>query len=170
MTAPQPPFRVDLATFLISEGRAAEADQEYRCACGKTRHASLFKDVRDQQALFTGQAFVCDVCVSDLERRELVAHECAMREWLASQGHLDAGELNLLRGRRDAALARTDWTQLQDNRERLGADAATSWDAYRSAVRSWFATARDTAVVGEFPEPPGDASPSTDTVSMEPET
>lgn len=168
MSAPTPPFRIDLATALIEAGRPDEAAQKYRCPCRRVLPAQVFVDVRDLVDVF-GTGFICSTCASDLRRTEQAAYEAALRDYEASQGQLCEEALNNLRGRRDVALARSDWTQLLDNRERLGPAASALWDAYRADVRAWFATARDTAVIGDFPDPPGDASPSSDTESMEPE-
>lgn len=153
--APSPPFRVDLDAWLIAEGREVEADTHYQCACGAVEHSKLFRDVRDRPDLFASP-FVCGTCASDLERQELIAFELAYRAWQASEGTLDGETLNGLRAQRDAALQRSDWTQLADNRDRLGPTAAAAWDVYRAAVRAWFATARDTGEVGPMPEPPSD--------------
>jgi hypothetical protein len=169
MTAPVPPFRIDLKTALIDAGRPEEADQVYRCLCRRRLPADTFVDVRDHIDRF-GTGFVCTTCASDLRRSEQSAYEVALREYEVAQGALCEEVLNDLRGRRDVALAKSDWTQLLDNRDRLGSAASALWDAYRAAVRAWFTTARDTAVIEDFPDPPGDASPSTETVSLEPET
>jgi len=168
MTEPTPPFRVDLATFLTEEGRSEQADARYSCECRRVVHASGFFDVRDRPDLFSRQ-FVCSTCCSTLRREEQAAYEVALREYQAAQGGLGEELLNDLRGRRDVALARSDWTQLLDNRVRIGGPTASLWDTYRAAVRDWFAVARDAGVIGDFPAPPGDASPSTDHVAMEPE-
>lgn len=153
--APTAPFRIDLDSWLIAEDRATEADTRYTCTCGRVQHSKLFVDVRDQPERFTAP-FVCDVCASALQREELVAHEAALRDYLAAQGQLDEETLNGLRAQRDVALQRSDWTQLADNRDRLGLPAAEAWDTYRADVRAWFATARDTGVIGPMPEAPTD--------------
>lgn len=160
MTEPVKPFRIDLASWLVAEGRAGEADTIYRDSCGKEAHASLFRDVRDRPDLFPDRPFVCATCASDLERQELVAYEAALRAHLAAQGQLDDETLNTLRARRDQFLRASDWTQLTDNRDRLGPDVAAAWDAARMAARTWFSTARDTGQIGVFPGAPDDP-PST---------
>lgn len=154
-TEPQLPFRIDLDAWLRAEGREAEADTIYACACGAHAHSTAFIDVRDRPDLFAGNPFVCSVCASDLQRRETVQWEADHRAWLAAQGQLDEETLNGLRNRRDTLLRATDHTQLADYRETMGEEAYQQVTAYRAQVRAWFATARDTGVVGDLPTPPG---------------
>lgn len=151
---PPTPYRITLAMALAAAGRMAEASGSYGCSCGREVMAAGFYDVRDQPENFGGQAFACQTCVSDLMRREEAAHVEEVRRVKEAAGVLDDERLNDLRARREIALTRSDWTQLADNRARIGETASAAWDAYRMAVRAWFSTARDTGIIGDFPTAP----------------
>lgn len=145
-------IRIDFETYARANGIPLETDR-YGCECGKAVHVSQFIDVRDRPDLFT-QAFVCEVCASDLMRREKIEAEQKAERDLIAAGRLPEEHLNTLRASRDMCLQRSDWTQLQDNRERIGPEASARWDAYRAACREWFASARDTGTVGDLPATP----------------
>lgn len=151
--APLAPYRMTLAAYLTADGRLQEAASVFSCRCTRQVMASGFFDVRDQDG-FGGAPWVCQTCASDLMRREAAAHEEACRIFREQAGQLDEERLNDLRAQREIALVRSDWTQLADNRARIGETASAAWDAYRQAVRDWFAVARDTGTVGDFPAAP----------------
>lgn len=151
---PLAPYRISLEQHLIDQGQVEEAAGEYRCGCGRIVAAAGFRDVRDVSDQFGDKPFVCDTCASDLIRREMAEHEEACRLAQEAAGALDEELLNGLRADRDLALARSDWTQLADNRDRLGADLTAAWDAYRASVRAWFGAARDEGVIADFPSAP----------------
>ncbi len=150
---PLAPYRMTLASYLTDAGRLQEASSDFSCRCGRQVMASGFFDVRDRSD-FGGASWVCQTCASDLMRREAAAHEEACRIAREQAGQLGEERLNDLRAQREIALVRSDWTQLADNRTRIGATASAAWDAYRQAVRDWFAVARDTGTVGDFPAAP----------------
>lgn len=154
LTLPLAPYRPSLAMVLTALGREAEAAGAYTCGCGRHVMAAGFYDVRDQPDSFGGQPFVCQTCASDLMRREDAAHAEAVRLAKEAVGVLDDERLNDLRAQRETALARSDWTQLADNRDRIGPVMSARWDEYRAAWRAWFSTARDTGVIGPTPDLP----------------
>lgn len=150
---PLAPYRMTLASYLTDAGRMKEASSDYSCRCGRQIMAAGFVDVRDRDD-FGGNPWVCLTCASDLMRREEAFHQEACRLAKEQAGQLGEERLNDLRAQREIALVRSDWTQLADNRTRIGPEASSAWDAYRQALRDWFATARDTGAVGDFPVAP----------------
>lgn len=154
MNAVPAPFRITLADYLTNAGRTEEAERSYRCACGRIVPAAGFVDVRDRPEGEFKAPWVCGVCVSHLQRVEAAEYEAAQVRAAEAEGLLHEETLNGLRATRDLFLARSDWTQLADNRERIGPELAAAWDAARAAARAWFATARDTGVIEDFPTTP----------------
>lgn len=155
MTAPTKPFRPTLDMWFCAEGDMPSTLKDYQCRCSRVLAASGFFRVDDRPDLFDGAVWVCQTCVSDLQRREEAEYCRALQEYENDNGRLDEDQLNTLRAARDLALSKSDYTQLMDNRASMGEEMSQAWDQYRADVRAWFVVARDTGMVAPFPDIPG---------------
>lgn len=128
----------------VLEARGVAAEPLYQCP-GCPRRLPPTGIVRTAGLPGDLPAYLCHTCASGPHREALAAQDAAERE---AAGPDWSG----VRARRDAALARCDWTQ--------GADAPLSetdkaaWQAYRQALRDLTATSSSPNSV-VWPSAPG---------------
>lgn len=104
-------------------------DGRYRCdGCGRVTPSTDLVDARELPQL-PGRWVCRQVCTSQMDR-EAEAAAVAARAWPTDE------QLNDLRAERDLRLLKTDWTQLLDNRTRLGPTNCERYDVHRAHIRA----------------------------------
>lgn len=138
------------ADYLRGVGRTHQLDGRlWLCSCGRSAAAESLTDVRSEPDV-AGE-FACGVCVSDLERRRIVAAESAEA---AQTDGLTAEQLNAVRAERNRLLAATDWIELPSNRARVGEARFEAVMQFRAAARRAVEIAKATGEYPTFPPIP----------------
>lgn len=119
--------RPTLQEHLLAQGQPVPVSHPCENMCRRERAPAQLVDAAMYPDLWG--RWVCEVCISCKDREEQAMLE-AQRPWPTEE------DLAGLRAERDLRLTKTDWTQLLDNRDRLGPVNCDRYDLYRAEVRA----------------------------------